>query len=382
MISPIATRGTRADASGRGAGTGNAGVGPVVAAPVGATDAVEGDRTDGEDEADGVDEGTDGNRGTGAVEVGRADGEVTTAPERIVVPAVGTNAGVTAEVVAAADASRDAAQATVGVPRTTTATRATRSERRHRRPPIGWGIGTNSPRLESPAAHASGRAAAIVAMGLHPPLPRGSGAQLTALLHEDPDGRVRSAALATLVRVCGARRAVSAWRIAIRDADTSVRRRAAELAPAVVGSVTAGLLALLSDDDPVVAETAAWACGEVATPPRASTRLVRALRDAATHDDALVREAAIAALGARGDVRGLPAILAGCRDRPAVRRRAVLALAPFDGPEVDSALARALGDADWQVRQAAEDLLGTHPDESTDRGGPPEGPRSETRRDA
>jgi hypothetical protein len=34
----------------------------------------------------------------------------------------------------------------------------------------------------------------------------------------------------------------------------------------------------------------------------------------------------------------------------------VLALAPFDGPEVDAALTRARGDTDWQVRQAAEDL--------------------------
>jgi hypothetical protein len=34
----------------------------------------------------------------------------------------------------------------------------------------------------------------------------------------------------------------------------------------------------------------------------------------------------------------------------------VLALAPFEGPEVDAALARALTDRDWQVRQAAEDI--------------------------
>jgi hypothetical protein len=34
-----------------------------------------------------------------------------------------------------------------------------------------------------------------------------------------------------------------------------------------------------------------------------------------------------------------------------------LALAPFDGPEVTAALEKALLDRDWQVRQAAEDLL-------------------------
>ena len=56
----------------------------------------------------------------------------------------------------------------------------------------------------------------------------------------------------------------------------------------------------------------------------------------------LVREAAVAALGAIGDERGLPAIIAGCSDQPAVRRRAVLALAPFDGDEVEAAIERAL----------------------------------------
>jgi HEAT repeat protein len=75
------------------------------------------------------------------------------------------------------------------------------------------------------------------------------------------------------------------------------------------------------------------------------------------HDDALVREAAVAALGAIGDPAGLAAILAATEDKATVRRRAIIALAPFDGPEVDAALARASTDRDWQVRQAAEDLL-------------------------
>ena len=70
-----------------------------------------------------------------------------------------------------------------------------------------------------------------------------------------------------------------------------------------------------------------------------------------------MREAAVAALGAIGDARGLPAILAATGDRPAVRRRAVLALAPFEGPEVTAALERARDDRDWQVRDAAELLL-------------------------
>ena len=75
-----------------------------------------------------------------------------------------------------------------------------------------------------------------------------------------------------------------------------------------------------------------------------------------------MREPRVAALGAIGDDRGLDAILAATADKPAIRRRAVLALAPFVAPEhpraaeVAAALERALTDRDWQVRQAAEDL--------------------------
>ena len=65
----------------------------------------------------------------------------------------------------------------------------------------------------------------------------------------------------------------------------------------------------------------------------------------------------MAALGALGDPGGLEAVLAACRDKPAIRRRAVLALAAFEGPAVDGALRAALDDKDWQTRQAAEDLL-------------------------
>ncbi|HEV2362337.1 MAG TPA: HEAT repeat domain-containing protein, partial [Acidimicrobiales bacterium] len=113
-------------------------------------------------------------------------------------------------------------------------------------------------------------------------------------------------------------------------------------------------LALLGDTDASVVEAAAFALGEVGDPGA-----VPALAAVATaHTDALCRESAVAALGAIGDEDGLPAILRALTDRPAIRRRATLALAPFDGPEVDEALHRMLTDHDWQVRQAAEDLLG------------------------
>ena len=99
---------------------------------------------------------------------------------------------------------------------------------------------------------------------------------------------------------------------------------------------------------------AAWSCGERQAVSDAI--LVRLIDLTTRATEPLVRESCAAALGAIGDARGLPAILAACDDKPTVRRRAVLALAPFDGDEVRAAVERALEDRDWQVRQAAEDL--------------------------
>ena len=105
-----------------------------------------------------------------------------------------------------------------------------------------------------------------------------------------------------------------------------------------------------------VVEAAAWSLGELGDTAR-EAGAVRALAAVAReHRDALAREAAVAALGALGDADALPVILDACRAQPAVRRRAVLALAPFDEAEVDAAIDAALADRDWQVRQAAEDL--------------------------
>ena len=170
-----------------------------------------------------------------------------------------------------------------------------------------------------------------------------------ALTASDGDPDVRATALGALDRLDRLDDATIV--AALADDSPIVRRRACELA---IARPDVALLALLDDSDADVVEVAAFACGERGT---ASSAVVARLVALATeHRDALVRESAVAALGALGDTAGLPAIVAATHDKPAVRRRAVIALAPFDGPDVDAALERARTDRDWQVRQAAEDL--------------------------
>jgi HEAT repeat protein len=171
------------------------------------------------------------------------------------------------------------------------------------------------------------------------------------------DGHVRAAALGALERL--GLLDDDRVRAAFGDPDPVVRRRAVTIA---ARHLDIDLLGPLRDPDQGVVEVAAWAAGEH---ERVSDEELATLVELAGEaDDPLVREAAVAALGAIGDDRGLEAILAATADRPAIRRRAVLALAPFVAPDhtragdVASALARATADRDWQVRQAAEDVSG------------------------
>lgn len=167
----------------------------------------------------------------------------------------------------------------------------------------------------------------------------------------DDDPMVRVAALGALARAGALDDDIV--RTALADPEPRVRRRGCEVAAT---RPTVSLTNALGDPDPLVAEAAAWALGEHGD--RVAAGAVDALSDVVRHHaEPLVREAAAAALGAIGDPAGLAAILVAVTDVVTVRRRAVLALAPFDGAEVLDALEIAANDRDWQVRNAARDLL-------------------------
>jgi HEAT repeat protein len=145
------------------------------------------------------------------------------------------------------------------------------------------------------------------------------------------------------------------WRAALVDSDVDVRREALTLiagAPVADDSLFALLIEALSDDDALVVDGAAFALGEHLHSPA----LEGLIGVASEHEDARCRESAIAALGAIGDDRARPVILAALEDKPAVRRRAIVALANFEGPDIEAALARASEDRDWQVRAAVDQL--------------------------
>jgi hypothetical protein len=179
-------------------------------------------------------------------------------------------------------------------------------------------------------------------------------------LLKDVDANVRATALGALRRLD----ALSKQDLldATCDHDPIMRRRACTestswnglVGDPIDAEVASAIALLLDDDDISVVEVAAWACGE--RPPASHTTIARLSEIATTHEDALCRESAVAALGALGDLSGLPAILSATTDKATVRRRAVIALAPFEGPEVEAAIELATTDRDWQVRQAAEDL--------------------------
>jgi HEAT repeat protein len=171
---------------------------------------------------------------------------------------------------------------------------------------------------------------------------------------------VRASALSALARIgVLAPVEVSA---ALEDPAPEVRRRACDLAGRIgMVDLAPKLTEVLADEVPAVTEAACYALGELEGLGEATAAVEALNATAASHPEPLCREAAVAALGSLRRPAGLPAVLAAFGDKPTVRRRAVVALAGFEGPEVDAALARAAEDVDWQVRQVAEDLIGCRP---------------------
>ena len=145
------------------------------------------------------------------------------------------------------------------------------------------------------------------------------------------------------------------WLSAIEDRDVDVRREALNLiahVDEIRHDVFEAMLRSLHDGDALVVDGAVFALGEHLYVGAVDQLCVIAT----SHDDARCRESAIAALGAIGDDRARPAILAALDDKPPVRRRASVALSNFEGPDIDAALERARDDRDWQVRAAVNQL--------------------------
>ena len=170
---------------------------------------------------------------------------------------------------------------------------------------------------------------------------------------ESPMARHRILALRGIVRQ--QLTSTEEWRSALNDPDVDVRREALnQIAHVNVDDdeVLAAIVSCLEDDDALVVDGAVFALGEILYVPAVE----KLCGIAAKHDDARCRESAIAALGAIGDDRARPVILAALADKPPVRRRAIVALSNFEGPEIDEALERASQDRDWQVRAAVNQL--------------------------
>ena len=167
----------------------------------------------------------------------------------------------------------------------------------------------------------------------------------------NPDPRVRASSIAVLSENNELDDELVTF--ALADIHPTVR---ASLARAACSNKAVPIVRLLNDQDSRVVEVACWAAGEREESEDVVVEMLSTI--ALDHDDALCRESAVAALGAIGDSRGLESILQATQDIATVRRRAVIALAPFEGQAVSDALEVALTDRDWQVRQAAEDILG------------------------
>jgi HEAT repeat protein len=140
-----------------------------------------------------------------------------------------------------------------------------------------------------------------------------------------------------------------------KDTDARVRAEAAEILAEAGTAALTPLLAASGDGEGVVREAVATGLGEIEDPAAVPWLMEAAAKDG----EKLVREAAVAALGAIGDERAIPLLLELVSDAPPqVRRRSVVALSVFDGPEIEAAIKAARNDRNPMVREAAEMVVG------------------------
>lgn len=202
--------------------------------------------------------------------------------------------------------------------------------------------------------------------GTPQPTTRGSYAPLMVALTEildDPlshldaaDPAIRRLAVSALAGRAGDRSVHDAVAPLLgSDPDGIVRAEAAEILAGSGPRAVPALLAALDDGDVRVVEAAITSLGEM----RARPAVHRLLEAAENHADRLVREAAVAALGAIGDATAIPILLAVLASGPPqVRRRAVAALTVFDDPAIEPALRLATEDRNPMVREVAAMVVG------------------------
>ena len=174
--------------------------------------------------------------------------------------------------------------------------------------------------------------------------------ELAISLLDEGDAKVRGAALSSLEKL--GKLSGKMLEKSVYDPSPEVRKGAIELLAKRPEEIP---LNVFDDTDPLVVETACWAAGEKENQTHEVINQLCLIAD--SHTDQLCREAAVAALGSIGSPLGLETVLEALKDKPAIRRRAAIALAAFEDPKVDEALKKSLNDRDWQVRQIAEDLL-------------------------
>ena len=171
---------------------------------------------------------------------------------------------------------------------------------------------------------------------------------------DDPRPEVRRVAVSACAGLGSEALEALASRVA-QEPDENVRAEIIEVLGRLGSDAYPHVWERRDDESTRVVESVATALGELGD--AAALPWLLGLID--NHEDVLVREAAVAALGAIGDDRALPTLLESARSgKPQIRRRAVVALTAFEGPQVEAALLAARLDRNPMVKEVAEGILG------------------------